>query len=55
MDEEQRLSRLAAWILAAERETRAFSLRLPGSELAQGQGAGHRRAALIALALYPNT
>jgi len=55
LDEEQRLSRLAAWILAAERETRAFSLRLPGAELAQGQGAGHRRAALIALALHPNT
>ncbi|HKE40485.1 MAG TPA: DUF58 domain-containing protein [Casimicrobiaceae bacterium] len=54
MDEEQRLARFAAWILAAERETRAFSLRLPGVHLAQSQGAGHRRAALIALALYPN-
>jgi uncharacterized protein (DUF58 family) len=54
MDEEQRLARLTAWILAAERETRAFSLRLPGVHLAQNQGAGHRRAALIALALYPN-
>ncbi|TMH37062.1 MAG: DUF58 domain-containing protein [Betaproteobacteria bacterium] len=54
MDAEQRLSRLAAWILAAERETRAFSLRLPGAALAQGQGAGHRRTALVALALYPN-
>ena len=54
MDEEQRLSRLAAWILMAERETRALSLRLPGTELAQGQGAGHRRAALIALAIYPH-
>jgi uncharacterized protein (DUF58 family) len=54
MDVEQRLSRLAAWILAAERETRAFSLRLPGVDLAQGQGAGHRRTALLALALYPD-
>jgi hypothetical protein len=47
-----RLSRLTAWVLAAERETRAFSLRLPGTELAHGQGAGHRRAALTALALF---
>jgi uncharacterized protein (DUF58 family) len=50
--EELRLSRLTAWVLAAERETRAFALRLPGTELAHGQGAGHRRAALIALASF---
>jgi len=54
LDTEQRLSRLAAWVLAAERETRAFALRLPGAELPQSQGAGHRRAALTALALYPD-
>jgi uncharacterized protein (DUF58 family) len=51
---EARLARLAAWILAAEREARAFSLRLPGTELAAGSGAGHRRTALTALALYPS-
>jgi uncharacterized protein (DUF58 family) len=52
LDQELRLSRLTAWVLAAERETRAFGLRLPGTELAHGQGAGHRRAALTALALF---
>ena len=54
LDTEARLARLAAWILAAEREARAFSLRLPGTELPAGSGAGHRRAALTALALYPS-
>ncbi|MEO8566765.1 MAG: DUF58 domain-containing protein [Betaproteobacteria bacterium] len=52
IDEELRLSRLTAWVLAAERETRAFALRLPGTELRHGQGAGHRRAALNALASF---
>jgi uncharacterized protein (DUF58 family) len=52
IDQELRLSRLTAWVLAAERETRAFALRLPGTELAHGQGAGHRRAALTALASF---
>ena len=54
LDTEARLARLAAWILAAEREARAFSLRLPRTELPAGSGAGHRRAALTALALYPS-
>jgi uncharacterized protein (DUF58 family) len=53
MDVEARLARFAAWILEAEREARAFSLSLPGIELASGSGAGHRRSALSALALYP--
>ena len=52
MNEEVRLSRLTAWVLAAERETRAFALRLPGTVLAHGQGAGHRRAALAALGSF---
>ena len=54
LDTEARLARLAAWILAAEREARVFSLRLPRTELPAGSGAGHRRAALTALALYPS-
>ncbi|HEY7944178.1 MAG: DUF58 domain-containing protein [Burkholderiales bacterium] len=52
LDDEKRLSRLTAWVLAAERETRAFGLRLPGIALPPGQGAGHRRAALVALASF---
>jgi uncharacterized protein (DUF58 family) len=55
LDQELRLSRLTAWVLAAERETRAFGLRLPGIDLARGQGAGHRRAALTALASFGQT
>jgi uncharacterized protein (DUF58 family) len=50
---EGRLSRLSAWILAAEREARAFGLSLPGTDLPAASGAGHRRAALAALALFP--
>lgn len=53
LDAEARLARLTAWILAAEREARAFSLSLPGTNLRAGSGAGHRRRALTALALYP--
>jgi uncharacterized protein (DUF58 family) len=53
LDTEARLSRLSAWILAAEREARAFGLALPGTSLPVGSGAGHRRAALTALALFP--
>ena len=53
LDDELRLSRLTAWILAAEREARAFALRLPGIALPLGQGAVHRRRALAALALFP--
>ena len=53
MDAEARLARLCAWILEAEREARAFSLSLPGTELRSRSGAGHRREALTALALHP--
>ncbi|MDE2082439.1 MAG: DUF58 domain-containing protein, partial [Burkholderiales bacterium] len=52
-DVEQRLSRLAAWVLLAEREGLACGLRLPGRELAPGQGEAHRRSALDLLALWP--
>ena len=53
LDAEARLARLCAWILACEREARAFSLSLPGVEIPSGSGAGHRRQALVALALHP--
>jgi len=50
---EARLSRLTAWVLAAERAARPFSLSVPGTHLPAGQGRDHRRAALTALALFP--
>ena len=53
LDTEGRLSRLTAWVLAAERATRPFGLSLPGAALPVASGAEHRRRALTALALYP--
>jgi uncharacterized protein (DUF58 family) len=50
---EARLSRLTAWVLAAERAARPFSLSLPGVRLAARQGRDHRREALTALADFP--
>ncbi len=52
-DAEQRLSRLTAWVLQAEREGLDFALRLPGAELQPGQGDAQRRAALDLLASQP--
>jgi uncharacterized protein (DUF58 family) len=43
---EQRLSRLAAWVLAAESQGLASGLKLPGATLAPNQGDAHKRAAL---------
>jgi uncharacterized protein (DUF58 family) len=45
-DTEARLSRLAAWVLAAERAGLACGLTLPGQALQPGLGDAHRRAAL---------
>lgn len=49
---EPRLSRLAAWVLAADAAGVAHGLRLPGVEVAPGTGTAHRRANLDALALW---
>ncbi|MDQ6629509.1 MAG: DUF58 domain-containing protein [Pseudomonadota bacterium] len=49
---EARLSRLAAWTLAAERAGTAYGLRLPGFELAPASGQAHCRQCLQALALW---
>ena len=49
---EQRLSRLAGWVLAAERAGTHYGLRLPGVEIAPGRGDAHRAACLQALALF---
>jgi uncharacterized protein (DUF58 family) len=54
LDAETRLSRLCAWVLAAEREARPFALHIPGTDVPLGQGAGHRRTTLAALALFPD-
>ncbi len=49
-DVEARLSRLAAWVLAAERLGQPYGLRLAGRELAPSLGAAHRVACLQLLA-----
>jgi uncharacterized protein (DUF58 family) len=49
---EQRLARLAGWVLAAERAGTRYGLRLPGTEIAPGSGEAHRAACLQALALH---
>src|SRR5207237_3762081 len=54
LSREARLSRLTAWVLAAERAARPFELRLPSAALPIGQGREHQRLALTTLALYPS-
>ena len=49
---EARLSRLAGWVLAADRTGQPYGLRIPGTEIAPGRGDRHRAACLHALALY---
>jgi len=49
---EERLSRLAGWVLAAERAGARYGLRLPALELPLARGEAHRAACLQALALY---
>jgi uncharacterized protein (DUF58 family) len=49
---EQRLSRLAGWVLAAERGGGShYGLRIPGAEIAPARGDAHAAACLQALAL----
>jgi uncharacterized protein (DUF58 family) len=49
---EQRLSRLAGWVLAAESAGANYGLRLPGLDIEPGYGEAHRAICLQALALY---
>jgi uncharacterized protein (DUF58 family) len=49
---EARLSRLAAWVLVADRASERYGLRLAGRELPPGSGDAQRRLALEALALW---
>jgi uncharacterized protein (DUF58 family) len=49
---EQKLSRLAAWVVAADRAGVPHGLKLPGVEIAPAHGDGHRVRLLEALALW---
>lgn len=49
---ETRLSLLAGWVVAADRQRALYGLRLPGCQLALDQGSAHRAACLEALALH---
>ena len=55
LDAETKIARLTAWVLAAERAAISFTLRVPGAVLPEGKGRDHRRSALTALALLPET
>ena len=52
VDVEQRLSRLAGWVLAAEQSGARYGLRLPERIIATDRGAAHLAACLQALALH---
>jgi uncharacterized protein (DUF58 family) len=52
LDLEQRLSRLAGWVLQAEREGYAYGMRLPGKTIKPAHGPAHRDECLKTLALY---
>ena len=52
LDREARLSRLCAWVLAAEHANLTYGLRLDGELIAPGQGRLHQDACLRALALH---
>jgi len=51
---EQKISRLARWVLEAERSGSRYALRLPVLQLPPGRGPEHRHACLRALALLPD-
>ncbi len=53
-DDEQRLSRLCRWILAANTAGFLYGLRLPGTEIPPASGDEHQLCCLSALALYPS-
>ncbi|MBX3607080.1 MAG: DUF58 domain-containing protein [Piscinibacter sp.] len=49
---EERLSRLAAWVLAAQRSGAEYGVGLPGVSIEPAEGEAHRRRCLEALALW---
>jgi uncharacterized protein (DUF58 family) len=53
LDAEARLSRLASWVILADRQPGlAYGLKLPGQTIECGQGSGHLRTCLDALAVW---
>jgi uncharacterized protein (DUF58 family) len=52
LDDERRLSRLTAWVLAAEREGIRYTLALPGVRVPAALGGAHRERCLRLLALH---
>ncbi len=52
LDTEQRLSRMSWQVCGCAAASRLYGLRLPGAELAPGQGMHHRQTALRMLALH---
>ena len=50
MDTEQKLSRLCAWVLQADKLGLAYGLRLPALEISPASGEAHKRRCLEALA-----
>jgi uncharacterized protein (DUF58 family) len=50
-DREARISRLAAWVLQADKLGLDYGLRVPGQQVPPGSGEAHRRRCLEALAL----
>ncbi|MEF8703819.1 MAG: DUF58 domain-containing protein [Candidatus Accumulibacter sp. UW26] len=51
-DDEERLSILAGWVIAADEAQACYGLQLPGRRLAPAQGEAHRADCLQALALH---
>ncbi|MEO7062221.1 MAG: DUF58 domain-containing protein [Dokdonella sp.] len=53
LDNEARISRLAAWVVAADAAQRSYTVLLPSETIGPGLGAQHRHTCLRALALLP--
>jgi len=51
---EHKISRLARWVLEAERSGSRYALNVPGQRLPPGRGPEHRHACLRTLALLPD-
>jgi uncharacterized protein (DUF58 family) len=53
LDQEARISRMAAWVELAAQQRIAYSLHLPAQRIGPGLGADHEQACLRALAMMP--